>query len=201
MKNKEIELLIDALSSLPSISKKTAEKITYFLLNQDEVYINQLIRRISDTKAKVNMCKDCNNITTNKDLCSRCCSDTINKNELVVVTNFQDVDKLEAAFNEEKLFFILLSEINYKKRDTKLVDEKYLKLKHMIEKNKVSEILIATDLTINGELTANYLTNLIKRDYPEIKVYRPATGMPLNSSIDYIDIDSLKYSIKNKTKI
>ncbi len=201
MKNREIELLIDALSSLPSISKKTAEKITYFIIDQDDVYVNQLTRRISDIKSNIKMCKDCNNITINTELCSRCCSNSINKHELVIVTNFQDVDKIEAAFNEEKLFFVLLSEINYRKRDSKQVDEKYSMLKKMIEKNKVNEILIATDLTINGELTANYLTNLIKRDYQEIKVFRPATGMPLNSSIDYIDIDSLKYSIKNKTKM
>lgn len=201
MKYKEIELLIDALSSLPSISKKSAEKITYFLINQDDVYINQLLRRISDLKLNTKLCVECNDITTNTEICSRCCKKDINRKELIVVTNFQDVEKLSATINDERLFFILLTEINFKKRDTKLIDEKYLKLKRMIEKNPIEEILLATDLTINGELTASYISGLLKKDFPNIKVFRPATGMPLNSSIDYIDIDSLKYSIKNKTEI
>lgn len=201
MEHKEIELLIDALSSLPSISKKTAEKITYFLINQDDTYVTQLIKRISDLKENTRLCTNCNDITSNSLYCNRCLSKQTNTKELVIVTNFLDVEKLSKTLDTDPLFFILLSEINFKKRDTKLVDEKFLQLKEMIENFGIEEILVATDLTINGELTANYLVGLIKREFENIKIYRPATGMPLNSSIDYIDIDSLKYSIKNKTKM
>ncbi len=201
MQYKEIELLIDALSSLPSISRKSAEKIVYFLIEQDDLYINQLVRRISDLKTNLHLCASCNDITTNKEFCSRCCDQNISKKELVVVTNFLDVEKVQKTIDEECLFFLLHSEINFKKRETSSIDQKFLQLKQMIQKNHVEEVLVATDLTINGELTANYLSSLLKKEFPSLKIYRPATGMPLNSSIDYIDLDSLKFSIKNKTKM
>ncbi len=201
MKFEEIELLIDAFSSLPSISRKAAEKISYFLIEQDDAYIHQLIRRISNLKDNVSLCNVCNNLCQGSNYCQYCTNSKLNRNNLAIVTNFNDVTKIEESEEHDGLYFVLLSEINYKRKDTSRIDMQYLKIKKMIEDNNINNILLATSVTYDGELTANYLDNLIKRDFKDISVYRLATGMPFNSSIDYIDIDSLKQSIKNKIKM
>ena len=71
MKPKEFEYLIDAINSLPSIGTKAAEKIAYFLINQDEKYLCEFIHRIKQAKLKIRYCEQCNNFSYEK-LCSIC---------------------------------------------------------------------------------------------------------------------------------
>lgn len=201
MSYKEIELLKDAFSSMPGISKKTAEKICSFIIKQDKSYISEVVSRLINVRENISICSECNNISKKDLKCSICNDTTRDKSTLVIVNDFSDIEKIEKSETHNGLYFILGTEINLKKKDTNRVDEKYLLLKNMIEKYNFDSILIATDLTIEGELTANYISNLIKKDFNNINIYRLAAGMPMNSSLDYIDIDSLKQSILNKTKI
>lgn len=201
MSYREIELLIDAFSSMPGISKKTAEKICSFLIKQDKSYISEVVSRLIDVRENISICDECNNISQKNLKCSICNDLNRDRTKLVIVNDFSDIEKIEKSETHKGLYFILGCEINLKKKETSKVDSKYQNLKNMIEKNNFESILIATDLTIQGELTANYISNLIKKDFNSINIYRLAAGMPINSSLDYIDVDSLKQSILNKTKI
>ena len=71
----------------------------------------------------------------------------------------------------------------------------------MINKFHIKEILICTNMTINGELTSSYIKNFIKEKKYNIELFRLAMGIPMNASIEYIDWESLKHSIENKKKI
>lgn len=201
MSYREIDLLIDAFSSMPGISKKGAEKILSFILKQEKQYTSEFISRLVNLRDNITTCSICNNISQMNLKCSICNDSTRDRTTLVIVNDFTDIQKIEKSNTHNGLYFVFGSEINLKKRDTSKIDEIYLKLNEMIKQNNFSSILIAFDLTIQGELTANYLSGLIKKDFNDINIYRLATGMPLNSSLDYIDVDSLKQSIINKTKI
>lgn len=201
MSYKEIDFLVDAFSSMPGISKKTAIKITEFLLKQDKSYITEIISRLVNFRESISVCPNCNNISYINLKCDYCKDPLRNKEQLIIVNNFSDIDKIEKSEVHDGLYFVLGCEVNIRTKDTKLVDDKFIQLEKFIIDNNIKNILIATDLTVAGELTANYLFNLIKKSFNEINVYRLATGMPLNSSLDYIDVDSLKLSIMNKTKM
>lgn len=202
MSYKEIELLKDALSSMPTISKKSADKIIDFLLKQDKIFISELVSRLVNLRENITTCPNCNNISTNGLNCLYCNDEKRKNQKLIIVNNYSDIEKIEQSNVFDGLYFVLGVELNLKSNNTSSIDSKYEQLQKMINKFGINNILIATNLTINGELTANYLFNKIKKQFKEnVNVYRLATGMPLNSSLDYIDIDSLKYSILNKTKI
>jgi recombination protein RecR len=70
----------------------------------------------------------------------------------------------------------------------------------LIKKNHVHEIIIATNWTTSGEITASYIKNLINEFDPKINIFRLAVGLPVNSALDYADNTTITYAIKNKTK-
>lgn len=199
MQIKEFELFIDALCSLPAISKKTASKIAYFLLQKDESYIKEFIKRIIDFKTKIKSCILCNNLTVENLKCDICLQDSRDKSKLCVVSNVEDLSKIEQSNSFFGVYYVLNFELSIKNINSNTKID-LSKLENIINFFNINQILFATNMTSNGELTSNYIKNfLIKKNY-EIDFYRLALGIPFNSLIDYIDWESLKHSIKNKKK-
>ncbi|MGL4647527.1 MAG: toprim domain-containing protein [Mycoplasmoidaceae bacterium] len=201
MKSKEFDLSIKALTALPGISKKTAENICNYLLKQDGEYLSNLFSKLSDLKYKLRFCNICNNITDNKIHCDICNDTQRNQKELCIVSNFNDIAKIEKLEKFNGLYFNLLNEIDSKKRNVDDFDLIINQLVKMIDKNKTTNILIATNMTMNGEFTSFYLSSYLKKKYKNLAIYRLAIGLPINSLIDYIDLESLEFAIKNKTKL
>lgn len=186
MKPNEFEFLIDAFSSLPGISKKTAEKISYFILQKDQDYFNKFINRLIESRMKIKFCANCNNLTNDAFKCEICLNTERHDKSLCVVTTVEDLYKIEQSDSFYGLYYVLQNEVNYKKPETaNLIDMN--KFEKMINDFQINKIIFATNMTINGELTANYLKNYLKDKKYNIEYYRPAIGMPANASIDYMD--------------
>lgn len=200
MKPREFEFLVDALKSLPSISSKSADRIAHFILDSDNDFYNEFIKRIIDARNNIKFCMYCNNLTSNSFTCEICKNNDRHNNQLCIVTSVDDLYKIESSNSFFGTYFVLKKELDYKnKKSVSNIDLDLLE--KTINYFKIREILIATNMTTNGELTSTYIKNyLIEKKY-NIDFYRLAMGIPFNSSIDYIDWESLKYSIKNKTKI
>lgn len=186
MKNKELEYFIEALKSLPTISNKSAKKIAYFFLENDEYFYNNFIDRLVKFKTKTKFCNQCNNLTEDSLFCDICKNIDRDRNKLCIVTQIESLEKIEESNSYSGLYYVLKNEINHKN----LKSAKQIPLDgidNIINKNHIREVLLATDMTINGELTANFIKkHLIEKKY-NLDIYRLALGIPLNSSIDYID--------------
>jgi recombination protein RecR len=93
---------------------------------------------------------------------------------------------------------VLWEEIDSKNK--KISEPVVKRLLSLISENEIKEIIIATNWTTSGELTASYLKNLFDEVKPQINIFRLAVGLPINSAIDYADNTTLKYALINKTK-
>lgn len=200
MKPREFEFLIDALKSLPSISTKNADRIAHFILNCDKKFYNDFIERIINARNKIKFCIYCNNLTSDSFTCEICKNDERHNRKLCIVTSVDDLYKIESSNSFFGTYFVLKKELDYKNK--KSIDELNLELlEKTINTFNINEILIATNMTTNGELTCSYIKKYLNEKKYNLEFYRLAMGIPFNSSIDYIDWESLKYSIKNKIKI
>lgn len=200
MEIKEFSLFIDALKGLPGISKKAAERIAYFLISCDDHFYKEFTNRLFDLRYKIKLCNFCNNLVSNDTICTICANSMRHDGNLCIVSTVEDLNKIESSNSFSGLYFVLNGELDHK--NNKSVEKIDInKLLAMIEKFKIKEILIATNMTINGEITSVYLKKSVLEKHPELSFYRLALGLPINSSIDYIDWESLKFSIKNKTKM
>lgn len=200
MKPKEFEYFVEALKSLPTISNKNANKIAYFFLESDEIFYSQFLDRLTSLKSNIKFCLNCNNLTSNSLYCDICNIESRDKSKLCIVSYLEDLEKIEQSNSFSGLYFVLNGEVKHKDlKSAKKIDLE--KLENMINKFHIREILICTNMTIDGELTSSYIKNFIKEKKYNIDLYRLALGIPMNASIEYIDWESLKYSIENKRKI
>lgn len=198
MKPNQFEYLVDALKSLPSIGTKVAERIAYFLINQDENYINEFIKRIQKAKSEIRYCKQCNNFSS-EELCSICSNSSRDKKKLCIVSNIEDLNKIEQTNAFTGLYFVLNDEINVK-TNKKIESSIIKKFLNLLNEESFNEIILATNFTVNGEATALFMKKIINEVSSKTQVFRLAVGLPVNSALDYADEFTLKNAIKNKTK-
>ena len=191
----EFDYLVDALKSLPGVGTKNAKKWAYYLLNQDDKYINDFTTRINNARQKITTCVECGNIANTK-ICSICSNPLRDKNQICVVSTVEDLDRIEESGNYNGLYHVTHGELSVRKnilvRHTNLDS-----LKNRIQNNPIiNEVIIATNFTHDGEMTAAYILNLLKG--LDVKIYRIGFGLPLNSSVDYADNETLKHALNNK---
>ena len=195
-----LSYLIDAIYSLPGIGQKSAKKIAYFLINQDEYYLNKFIDILKNAKNSVYICSNCNNLTSNTDHICYLCKDTNrNQTELCIVSTVEDLQVIEESNKFNGLYFVLWEEANLKKNQ-QLQKVDWNKLINFIKRNNVEEIILATNLTTNGMYTANLIHEKLKNIKPNLTFSRIGFGLPINASIDYADSLTIGYSILNRTK-
>lgn len=189
-------MLVDALSSLPSIGKKSARKLAFFLLDQDQKYIHEFTNRIVNAKKNIKRCVACNNISLNS-LCSICSNSNRDKSTLCVVPTTEDLDKIEFSGCYNGLYFVINGELTNKKSDMNLVEANIHGLANRIkDDSKIINLIIATNFSYSGEYTSEYIQNSLCD--LELNIFRIGFGLPLNSSLDYADNETLKQAFINK---
>ena len=183
-----IEQLTNELHSLPGITKKTAEKISYYLIfNKDRA--KQIIEAINSIE-KIKKCQKCNSISK-KEICDICNDPSRNK-ILIIVQSHLDITKFE-KMNMKAKYYVLPSLLDSSGR--KLVDENMIStIKDYGD--KFEEIIFALSSTLDGITTTNYLKTL----FPENKVTELAHGIPLGVAIEYVDEITLKASFENRKR-
>lgn len=193
----EFEYLVDAIKALPTIGTKNARKIAFFLLKKDEYFIREFIKRIQTAKEVIKTCSECHNWTTKSGLCEICANTNRDTHKLCIVATVDDLWTIESCGAFNGIYHVLGGELSKQKN----IDINMLNLDSLKSRiqNKVSEVLIATNFTIDGELTANYLKLYLKDLNTDI--FRIAFGLPVNSSIDFADEMTLRLAIENKNKI
>lgn len=181
--NKVLNNLIDQLTKMPGIGRKTAQRIGFFLLKSTREEVVQLTDAIIEAKAKLKFCSICYNYTE-KDICDICTNKNRNLSIISVVENASDILSIERSGKYNGLYHVLggvLSPIDN-------IGPESLKIKELLQrinKNKLVEIIIATNPTREGEVTAHYLVKLLKPF--GVKLSRIARGLPIGSDLDLAD--------------
>ncbi len=189
--------LIESFKLLPGIGEKTAERMAFFILNEDEEKTEFFAKSIKEAKQKIRRCSICNGIT-DKDICDVCSNDFRNKNILCVVEDPKSIflfEKIGAYSGEYHVLDGLISPLDGVDPDDIGIE----KLVKRIESNHYDEIIIAVKPSVEGETTAMYIKKIIEG--MNIKVTRLASGVPIGTDIEYIDSMTLERALTDRKEI
>jgi recombination protein RecR len=175
--------LIEALTELPSVGPKTAERYAFYLLKSAPEKLNKLTQALLLLKTDTLICSSCYAFSESE-LCPICADKNRRNGLLCIVENTQDLLSLEATKQYGGQYFVLGGLINTIEdvRPEHLNIEKLLK---RIKTGEITEIIIALNFTIEGETTTLYLKKILEK-YP-IKISRLAKGLPAGSDLEYAD--------------
>jgi recombination protein RecR len=194
---KPIDHLIDALTRLPGIGKKTASRLAFHILRSSSSEAQALARAILDVKEKIRLCSICFNLT-DEDPC-RICQDERRAGEILcVVEGPNDLIAIENTGGFQGRYHVLHGAIS----PLEGIGPDHLKMKELLErlrKERVSEVILANNPTVEGGATALYLVDLIKP--LGIKVTRIAYGIPMGSEIEYSDGMTLSKALEGRREI
>ena len=198
MKNlKSLERLEESFNKLPSIGKRSAERLAYSILDMSNDDVDEFCNALKGVKNKIRVCPICGAYTEDE-LCDICADSSRDKSVLLVVSYPKDVISFEAMNTYRGLYHVLGGIISV--QNGKSIDE--LNIPGLIERVKtgeVKEIIIATNPTIEGETTAIYLSKILKDYVPNIT--RLAYGLQMGGTLDYTDSLTLAKAIEGRRKI
>ncbi|MDR0837721.1 MAG: recombination mediator RecR [Propionibacteriaceae bacterium] len=190
--------LIDALGSLPGIGPKSAQRIAFWLLEQNEGEVNHIADTIRNTRSKVHFCTVCFNVSEHE-LCRVCMSLTRDRSKICVVEESKDVVAIERTHEFRGLYHVLggaISPIDGRGPDALHVRE----LVQRLGDGAVTEIILATNPTISGDATASYLMRLLST-FPDVKLTRLASGLPVGGDLEYADEVTLGRAFAGRTSL
>lgn len=189
-----IERLIENLSKLPGIGRKTATRLAFFLLNTQESYVTELAKSLIDIKEKIKLCSTCFNIT-DVDPCPVCTDEKRSSSTICVVEESSHMMVIESANPGYYRYHILHGVIN--PIEGIGPDEVRIKeLKDRVIREGIRELIIATNPNIEGNTTAHYIAEILQD--LDVKITRIASGIPIGGDIVYIDPLTIKSSIDNR---
>ena len=189
--------LIDELKKLPGVGAKSAQRMAFHILRSSAEDADALSSAIHNLKEKLHLCSVCNNIT-DVDPCTYCSSATRNQRLICVIEEPTNIAAVEKTRHYNGVYHVLHGALS----PLHGVGPEQLRISSLvkrIENGGVDEIIIATNPTLEGEATAVYLTNLIKR--PGVKVTRIATGIPAGSDIEYADEVTMLKAIEGRREL
>lgn len=188
--------LIEQLSRLPGIGGKSAQRLAFHIINMPKEEANALAESIVSVKTEVKYCSVCCNLT-DSDPCAICSSQKRNHNVIMVVENPRDMAAYEKTKGYDGLYHILHGAIAV----TKGIGPEDLKIRELITRldENISEVIIATNPTVEGDVTAMYLSKLLKP--LGVRVTRIANGVPVGSDLEYVDEVTLARALEGRSEM
>jgi len=194
---KPIDDLIEALTKLPGIGRKTASRLAFYILKSNPSEAQRLARAILDVKEKIRLCSICFNLT-DEDPCRICRDERRTQELLCVVEGPNDLIAIENTGIFNGRYHVLHGTIS-PLEGIGPDDIKIRELMERIHRERVMEVILATNPTVEGGATALYLTDLIKA--LGVKVTRIAYGIPMGGEIEYSDGMTLSKALEGRREI
>lgn len=196
-KLKSVERLEDSLTKLPSVGRRSAERMAFAMLDMSKDDLEEFARAINEIKDRIHYCPICGNIT-DSDVCNVCSDKDRDQSTILVVSYPRDVIAFEKAEDYKGLYHVLGGTISISKGrgvDELRIDELVTRVKN----GNVKEVIIATNPTVEGETTALYIAKLLEKE--NVNVTRIAYGLPMGGNLDYTDSLTLNRAIEGRRKI
>ena len=187
--------LINSLTILPGVGKKSAQRMALYLLDKNKDGAGILAKTLEKAIDEIGRCTRCRMLTSNS-LCKICSDNTRDMNSICVVENPSDVLAIESTGGFKGRYFVLLgrlSPIDGISPDDLGIND-FLKL---IEIENIKEVILATSSTVEGDATAIYIKDHIN----DIKVSRISYGIPIGGELEYVDGNTIARAIQGRTEI
>jgi len=196
-KLKALIRLEESLAKLPSIGRKSAERMAYALLDMSDEDLMEFSNAIRELKSSIHRCPVCGNLTDH-DFCEICSDENRDKTTLIVVSYPKDVIAIENSGGYRGLYHVLHGVITPNK-GIGLEELNYRSLIARIEEGTIKEIIFATNPTVEGETTALYLAK--KLEPYHLTMTRLAYGLQMGGNLDYTDSITLGRALEGRRKI
>lgn len=191
-----INKLIEELANLPGIGAKSAQRLAFHLIGMPREKVQRLSKTIIDARDNVHYCRECFTLTDGE-ICPVCNNEKRDHSTIMVVENARDLAAYEKTGKYEGVYHVLHGAIS----PMLGIGPGDIKLKELIQRlqGEVSEVIIATNSSLEGETTAMYIGKLIKPT--GIKVTRIASGVPVGGDLEYIDEVTLLRALEGRTEL
>lgn len=200
-KSKYLENLIDALTILPGVGRKSAQRMAYTLLQNNIEKSLFLSEQLKNIETRILKCENCGMYSdfdpalSNQINCPNCNRDKVNADLVCVVESVSDVYIIDESTNYNGYYFVLqgnLSPIDGRGPSEIGLD----KLEKKLSKKNIKELILATNTTIEGEATAHYIKGIATKN--NINVSRLAFGLPLNGEIGFLDSETISHAFNER---
>ncbi len=194
--NKDLVLeLINSLMILPGVGKKSAQRMALYLLDRNKDGASILANTLLDAISNIQRCSNCRMLTSSS-ICKICDDNSRDSNYICVVESPSDVLAIETTGGFKGKYFVLLGRLS--PIDGVGPDELGIgDLINMVEKNNITEIILATSSTVEGDATAIYIKDHIKN----AKVSRISYGIPIGGELEYVDGTTIAKAIEGRVEI
>ncbi|MFA5770427.1 MAG: recombination mediator RecR [Patescibacteria group bacterium] len=194
------------LERLPGIGEKTANRLTFFLLNLPEEDLKEFSENVASLKSKTKLCKECFNFTENE-ICEICENSERDHSVICVVETVLDLLSFEQGRIYNGVYHVLHGKIDPLNR----MGPDDIKINELINrivgdgfipsrKNIIKEIILATNPDMEGEATAVYISKKLRIQNSELRITRLAYGLPMGANLEYADYMTLKKAIEGRNK-
>ncbi|RPI34350.1 MAG: recombination protein RecR [Nitrospiraceae bacterium] len=192
-----IDNLINELTRLPGIGRKSAQRLAFFILSMPNAEALSLAEAIQKVKEKARFCSQCFNITE-KEVCEICSDDSRDKSRLVVVEEPSNILVIERVKSFHCLYHVLLGALS----PIDGITPERLKIQELVSRvknNGIQEVIIATNPNTKGEITAQYIKEVLSP--LGVTVSRIAYGLPMGSDIEFADEVTLGKALEGRRQI
>ena len=195
MRNDLLYQLIEVLTILPGIGKKSAQRMALYLIDKNKDGAKLMANSILEAVENIKRCQRCRMLTS-EDLCNICSDKNRDKKSICVVEHISDVLAIESTGGYRGTYFVLLGRLS--PMDGIGPDELGIKdLIKIIHNEDTEEVILATSSTVEGDATAIY----IKDHISDIKVSRISYGIPIGGELEYVDGNTIARAIQGRTEI
>jgi recombination protein RecR len=189
--------LIDELKKLPGIGSKSAQRLAFHILRSSEDDAEALASAVRDVKANLRLCSICNNIT-DVDPCVYCSNPTRNQKLVCVVEEPTNIATVEKTRHYNGVYHVLHGSIS----PLHGVGPEQLRIANLLSRashGEIEEIILATNPTVEGEATATYLAQQLKRH--GLRITRIAMGIPVGSDLEYTDEVTMLKAMEGRREV
>jgi len=189
-----IETLTKAFCALPGVGNKTAQRFVYHLLERNREGGIKLSAALLDAMENVGNCSSCRTLSE-KETCDICANDSRDGSILCIVETPADIHAIEQSGIYKGKYFVLsgyLSPIDGIGAEELGLND----LEHKFNDESIQEIILATNATVEGEVTAHYISNMAKGR--GIKITRIAHGLPIGGELEYADINTIAHALSGR---
>ncbi len=201
-----IQKLTEYFSEFPGIGPRQARRFVYYLLTRNPQYIQELTRLISDLRNSIRVCQSCfrffqDNITDAK-LCEICRNPSRDTSLLMIVSRDVDLDNIEKTRLFNGLYFVLGGSVPIleKNPENRIRSAELQKIVDDRTDKDLKEIILAMNLTPEGENTGEYIEHFLKTltNFHSIKISHLGKGISTGTELEYSDTETLKNALKNR---
>jgi len=189
-----LQRLITELTRLPGIGRKTAERLAFFILKEDERFARDLAEALIDVKRNMRFCRLCYNISS-EELCEICADPRRNPGLICVVEEPKDIWAIEKSGSFSGVYHVLMGALS----PLDGIGPDKLRIRELLQRlqaGKVDELIVATDPNVEGDATALYIAKLVKP--LGVLVSRIASGLPVGGDLEYADSVTLSKALSGR---